>query len=108
MEAKMEKSHMAIAQSISNLMADVNEKLDTLTEKATANIVDHVSVNDALNTIQKTLTKVLEQTEKTNGRVSKLENWKAYILGAVAVLTALVLPIFFMVLNEIMSHIKLI
>jgi hypothetical protein len=106
-EAKMESSHMAIAKSISNLMGDVNEKLDGLTDTATASIIDRNSVHDSLSSINKTMNEVLEQTKKTNGRVSNLENWRAYILGAVAVLTALVLPIVFMVVNEIISHIKI-
>ena len=107
MEAKMESSHMAIAKSISNLMGDVNEKLDVLTDKATASVIDRNSVHDSLSSINKTMNEVLEQTKKTNGRVSNLENWRAYILGAVAVLTALVLPVVFMVVNEIISHVKI-
>lgn len=33
---------------------------------------------------------ILTQTTKTNGRVNSLENWKAYMLGGLAVLTFLV------------------
>ena len=107
MEAKMESSHLAIAKTISNFMGDVNDKLDVLTEKATASIIDRNSVHDSLTSLNRTLNEVLEQTKKTNGRVSKLENWRSYMLGALAALTALVLPIVFMIASEIISHLKL-
>lgn len=33
-----------------------------------------------------TLGEILEQTKRTNGRVSKLEKWQSYLMGAVAML----------------------
>lgn len=38
----------------------------------------------------KTLTRIEVQTTKTNGRVDKLENWRNYIVGAIAILTFLI------------------
>jgi len=56
MEARLQQSHQAIAQTISNLMSDEqNERKDT----------------------KAMIEKILEQTTKTNGRVSALETWKA-------------------------------
>jgi len=40
-----------------------------------------------------TLERIETQTTKTNGRVSSLERWQSYVLGAVALLTLLVLPV---------------
>lgn len=37
---------------------------------------------------------ILSQTTKTNGRVNRLENWRAYLVGAWAVISFLVIPIF--------------
>jgi hypothetical protein len=39
------------------------------------------------------------QTRKTNGRVSSLESWRAYITGAIAVITVIILPLVFMVVS---------
>lgn len=43
--------------------------------------------------IQDTLKRIEEQTTRTNGRVSKLENWRNYIGGALAVISFIVLPL---------------
>jgi uncharacterized protein YwgA len=56
MEAKLQQSHQAIAKTISNLMGDEQEE-----RKETKAMI----------------AKILEQTTKTNGRVSALETWKA-------------------------------
>lgn len=49
MQAYTDKSHMALASTISNLIGEQNEKL----------------------------ARILEQTTKTNGRVTTLETWRA-------------------------------
>jgi len=56
MEARLQQSHQAIAQTISNLMGDEqNERKET----------------------KAMIEKILAQTTKTNGRVTALETWKA-------------------------------
>ena len=43
---------------------------------------------------------ILEQTKDTNGRVTALEKWRAYILGAVGVLMFLGLPDVIQILSK--------
>lgn len=43
--------------------------------------------------IQKTLIRIETQTTRTNGRVSSLEGWRQYIVGAVSVLVIVVVPV---------------
>ena len=38
---------------------------------------------------------ILEQVTRTNGRVGKLENWRGFITGGVAVIGVLLVPLFF-------------
>lgn len=52
-----------------------------------------------LRDIQNDVKEIVLQTKKTNGRVSELENWKAYITGGMAVLLMLVVPIFLAILS---------
>lgn len=43
--------------------------------------------------LKETLKRIEAQTTKTNGRVSSLEEWRSYVVGAVAVLTLIGLPL---------------
>ena len=54
------------------------------------------------NTEEK-LDAILDQVRRTNGRVGRLENWRWMITGAIAVLTALVIPLLFTLVEA--SHI---
>jgi len=60
--------------------------------------------------VKEILTEIKEQTTKTNGRVLRLEdrqdkadiNW-AYMKGAMAVVTALLVPILLMVVSQMIK-----
>lgn len=50
-------------------------------------------IREFFKDIQSSLDRIETQTVKTNGRVSKLENWRAYSAGALAVITLVIVPI---------------
>ena len=58
-------------------------------------------LNMRFEEIKEKLETILQQTTKTNGRVSKLEQWRAYILGAVGIMVVLVIPIATLVLYDL-------
>ena len=49
-------------------------------------------IDDKDHNHEETLKKILTQTTKTNGRVNRLENWRAYLVGAWAVVSFIVIP----------------
>lgn len=55
--------------------------------------------------IQDSLKRIEDQTTKTNGRVSSLESWRQYTLGALAVITLLVIPTIVYFLNYSLNKI---
>lgn len=46
---------------------------------------------------------ILQQTTKTNGRVSKLERWQAYVFGFCAAVTTLMLPVLLMLAKSFVN-----
>ena len=50
--------------------------------------------------IDEKLDLTIEQTTKTNGRVSSLERWQSYVLGFCFAITVLILPILFMFMRQ--------
>ena len=50
-------------------------------------------LNKDIKHIKETVIRIEKQVLKTNGRVSALEMWRSYLLGACAVMTLLLVPI---------------
>jgi hypothetical protein len=78
----------------------LEEKFIRFDDKLRA-IKDNVKMIKDNNTVEHC--QIIEQTTKTNGTVRSLQIWKAYITGAITVLTVLVLPIVFMILRDWLS-----
>lgn len=73
-------------------------EIDALIQKVATKIDDyaatdqlaHKSTSDALGRIE-------AQTNKTNGRTSRLERWQSYVIGFCACVTILLLPVLLLV-----------
>lgn len=50
-------------------------------------------IREMFEEVKSTLTRIETQTVKTNGRVSKLETWQAYVLGFCACISIFIVPI---------------
>lgn len=50
-------------------------------------------IREMQNDIKTQLNRIELQTNKTNGRVLKLENWRSYTAGAVAVILLIGMPV---------------
>ena len=48
-----------------------------------------------LKNVKEDVTSILEQTKITNGRVSSLEKFQSFIMGGLAILSILVIPLLF-------------
>lgn len=64
-------------------------------------------LNEMANDIKTLLNRQSEikiQVEKTNGRVTKLEQFKHMTQGVIAIIVIFILPIFFKLANEWIEH----
>lgn len=78
-------------KEIDLLLQVMDKKMDANHREIRAELQQHRSAHEAIFMEQK----------KTNGRVKKLELWKAALIGATGVLTALVLPIVFLIAESV-------
>lgn len=61
-------------------------------------LIIHVGeIKQLSQSVDSTVRELKEKVTIQNGRVGKLERWQAFIQGGLAILTILVLPVFFMV-----------
>lgn len=54
-------------------------------------------LDEMFKVIDEKLDKIIEQTTKTNGRVTVLESWRGVITGGLTVITVVVIPVVFKV-----------
>ena len=52
-----------------------------------------IQLNETIKDIKASLVRIETQTSKTNGRVNKLENWRYFITGALALIGVVLIPI---------------
>ena len=57
-------------------------------------------INEKFEDVKVELSEIKTQVKTTNGRVKKLELWKAFILGAIAVITSVGIPLFIYVYQQ--------
>lgn len=85
------REHIEPSQTTLNKFEDVNKSLSDLTKK-----IDKIYFcmfgleEDKQAGLLFMVNEIREQTKKTNGRVTKIENWKAGIVAVVALLLFLV------------------
>ena len=75
---------------------ELNLAMNNLKEHITENFKD---VNEKLDTIG-------TQVVKTNGRVKNLELWRSFILGAMAILTSIGIPLILYIYHNEKSNAK--
>ena len=76
MYAELEKYALGQSKVISNLFGDVKDTLKTIDDKQDQSILDRNSIHALLDELKRIQCETLEQTKKTNGRVTSLETWK--------------------------------
>lgn len=57
-------------------------------------------IDERHNQIISRLDNIKDQVEETNGRVTNLEMWRNRIIGAIAIVTTLMVPVFLEVLMK--------
>lgn len=50
-------------------------------------------IKEMIDDVRNSLQRIEVQTTTTNGRVSKLENWKHFITGGMTVITLIIVPL---------------
>ena len=83
-----------------------NRELFMLIEKNNeTNQLQHDALLESIKTFhdktEGTLSSILTQTCKTNGRVSKLEGWKMYMSGGIALFCIVGLPLMWILINDV-------
>jgi hypothetical protein len=83
-----------------------NRELYMLIDKNNeTNQLQHQALMESIKTFhdktEGTLSTILTQTTKTNGRVTKLEGWKMYMSGGIALFCIIGLPMLWILIDDI-------
>lgn len=73
---------------------EVHSHLANMEQQYSSRELDHY-----FKDIRETLGEIKEQTVKTNGRVSRLENWRWLLMGGMSIITAMVIPLIVYIWN---------
>jgi len=73
-------------------MTDTKREIEFVLEKMEIN---HSSIGRKLDRIE-------QRTIETNGRISKLENWRSFLTGGLAVVTIMIVPIIIWIIRGIL------
>ena len=68
-------------------------------------MAEEILVHERLGILETKMDRIIEQTTKTNGTVANLKLWQARILGALSILSAIIVPILFMFLSKWLDNI---
>jgi hypothetical protein len=78
------------------MLIDKNNELNKLQHEALLQ-----SIQNFHETTGTTLGSILTQTQRTNGRVTKLEGWRSYTAGGIAFFCLIGLPILWSLYNDL-------
>jgi hypothetical protein len=56
------------------------------------------------NDLKEQLALILAQTTRTNGRVTKLENWQALIIGGASIVSFIVIPTIVWIFSDVLNR----
>ncbi len=90
----LKRLEQAMKQHVTNdnkRFAEFGMKLDKYHEENRARLQE---LSFDMKGQNKELAEIKQQTITTNGRVSKLENWKYILIGGLAVVSAVIIPLF--------------
>ena len=109
---KIDPDVQAFLLSVGSRISQEHSRPSPETSKAISDLREHnaeqfqmiKSINDSIHGdlgIIKILEDIKAQTIRTNGRVTKLESWRSYLAGGMALFCLFGLPMIWMLINDV-------